>query len=161
VPDRRLDRFAVLYDDMLGLAEPMTRLAKDPLTADEMARLVTRRAAVAEWAERLVLMGLPETIQHDDLHDRNVFLSDGHARIFDWGDASIGHPLLTLRESLMSVAEALGLDYMERPTGLDPFRDAYFEPWLELVPMQSLLAARAHEAAGDHPAPSHLGYGDE
>ncbi|GAB3584548.1 phosphotransferase [Calidifontibacter terrae] len=57
--------------------------------------------ALADAAERLLAAGFPMTIQHDDLHLGNVF-GDGSAagahdgRIFDWGDAYIGHPLCSL-----------------------------------------------------------------
>lgn len=58
--------------------------------------------ALRAAAQRLDAVGLPLTIQHDDLHAGNVFVTDGSssaahdARIFDWGDAYVGNPLCSL-----------------------------------------------------------------
>lgn len=41
--------------------------------------------------------GVPPTLQHDDLHDANVFVSGNRHRFFDWGDASVAHPFISLR----------------------------------------------------------------
>src|SRR5262249_8726430 len=62
-------------------------------------------------------------IEHNDLHDGNVFSRDGLARILDWGDAALAHPLFTL-----TVEEDPGS------------RAAYLEPWAELFEHESLLA---------------------
>ncbi len=73
VPDRRLAVLPELYE----------RLGGDRDVADELC-------------EQLRAFGLPETIQHDDLHDGQVFLRDGHMRLLDWGDACVSHPFMTL-----------------------------------------------------------------
>jgi hypothetical protein len=72
VPDRRGAMLPGLYESLGG----------DPRIVAEL------------WAE-LERLGLPETIQHDDLHDGQVFLRDGRTRILDWGDACVSHPFLT------------------------------------------------------------------
>jgi len=36
------------------------------------------------------------TVDHGDLHDGNVFSSDGNVRIIDWGDSAVAHPFFTL-----------------------------------------------------------------
>ena len=57
------------------------------------------RAILPEYAERCELLaafGIPETIQHDDLHDGNVFVRDGRNLFFDWGDSCVSHPFHTL-----------------------------------------------------------------
>ena len=123
--------------EMLGLGVPDLRperlpgavaeLLDDELPADLDERL---RAALDEYAElcrRLAEGGIPASLQHDDLHDANVFVSDGRHRFFDWGDASVAHPFLSLLVPLRVAAQALDL-----PNG-DPslmrLRDAYLEPW--------------------------------
>jgi hypothetical protein len=70
------------------------------LPADLAARLEARLPQVAEQVDRLSASRLPATIDHGDLHDGNVFSSDGRVRIIDWGDSAVAHPLFTL-----SVAE--------------------------------------------------------
>jgi aminoglycoside phosphotransferase (APT) family kinase protein len=54
------------------------------------------RRVVDELCAQLEPLGFPETIDHDDLHDGQVFARDGRARILDWGDACVAHPFLTL-----------------------------------------------------------------
>jgi aminoglycoside phosphotransferase (APT) family kinase protein len=71
--------------------------------------------------------GLPDTIQHDDLHDGQVFVRDGRYFVFDWGDSCVSHPFLSLTVTLRSVAWRLELE----PGGpeLRRLRDAYLEPF--------------------------------
>jgi aminoglycoside phosphotransferase (APT) family kinase protein len=46
---------------------------------------------------------VPETIQHDDLHQFNIYVRDGRPRILDWGDSSVGHPYFSLVATLRHV----------------------------------------------------------
>jgi aminoglycoside phosphotransferase (APT) family kinase protein len=46
---------------------------------------------------------VPETIQHDDLHQFNVYIRDGRPRILDWGDSSVAHPYFSLVATLRHV----------------------------------------------------------
>jgi Ser/Thr protein kinase RdoA (MazF antagonist) len=71
-------------------------------------------------------VGIPETIQHDDLHDGQVFVRDGRYLFFDWGDASVSHPFLSLSVTLEGVL-SWGLDDVEDSVDVTPFRDAYLE----------------------------------
>jgi hypothetical protein len=70
---------------------------------------------------------VPETVQHDDLHHKNVYARDDRLRILDWGDASISHPFASLFVSFRFLEEVNGL------APCDPWfarlRDAYLEPW--------------------------------
>nr|WP_242623918.1 phosphotransferase [Micromonospora kangleipakensis] len=74
-------------------------------------------------------MDLPATIQHDDLHDGNVFVADDGYRFFDWGDASVAHPFGTLLVTLRSVAYAGELKPGD--PALARLRDAYLEAWTD------------------------------
>jgi hypothetical protein len=42
--------------------------------------------------------GVPETIQHDDLHMGNLYAHRRRLRILDWGDSSIAHAVAWLRQ---------------------------------------------------------------
>ena len=127
VPDLRPERLPELVPDLLDDDEFQLRGRPDGLTEEVRDRL---RAGLGEYGElcrRLADSGIPATLQHDDLHDANVFVSDGRRRFFDWGDASVAHPFLSLRVPLRVAGQALGV-----PNG-DPvlfrLRDAYLEPW--------------------------------
>ncbi len=99
--------------------------------------------ALADAADRLVAAGFPTTVQHDDLHLGNVF-GDGSAagahdaRIFDWGDAYLGHPLCSLLIPLRGPSYYFGAP-------ADPERDArlaraYLTCWSDLGSSSALSA---------------------
>ena len=119
VPDLRLDRLPGLFEELLE--------AQLPLTSAEHVRLVSFRHTFTMLCEELGARGIPQSIQHDDLHMNNVYERDGAIRVLDWGDASIGHPFFSLFETFRFLAESNHL----RP-GNEWFtllRDAYLEPW--------------------------------
>jgi hypothetical protein len=112
----------LLEDDralMLGESKELRRDQRDELRR----RLPELRALV----EELEAFGIPATIQHDDLHDGQVFVQDGHLRILDWGDSCISHPFHTLTVTLRAMAWRHGIE-----PGSDQLlrlRDAYLEPF--------------------------------
>lgn len=120
-------------DDLLALGVPDLRLASLP---EKYVRLVTdldvdrrfRDAVpyVVDLRDQLMTYGIPETLQHDDLHDGQVFVRDGRHLIMDWGDACISHPFFTLSVTLEGQL-SWGLDDEENSCDIAPFRDAYLE----------------------------------
>jgi hypothetical protein len=88
---------------------------------------------VPELCAALDAFGLPESIQHDDLHDNNVFLRDDRLALYDWGDATVAHPLFSYMKAF-EVARADGTD----PA---PLRDALLGPWTAYLPRPRLEAA--------------------
>lgn len=124
VPDARPAR---VPDDMEALlADPSTELGDDDRT--RLRRLVP---AIARACPELESMGIAASLQHDDLHDANVFVGEGGDRIFDWGDASVAHPFGTLLVTFRSIAShgLEGRDDERRV--LERLRDAYLEPWTD------------------------------
>ncbi|MHA6749743.1 phosphotransferase family protein [Dermacoccus nishinomiyaensis] len=99
---------------------------------------------VRRAAQRLDAVGLPLTIQHDDLHAGNVF-ADGtsagahDARIFDWGDASVGNPLCSLLVPLERIGE--GLDDDAARAARERILRAYLSVWSDVVASTALSAA--------------------
>ncbi len=76
VPDRRPCLVPALFDE---LVERLARLPRDHpsrLDGDGVAALVAVRPRLVEAAERLAASPLPVTLQHADLHPRNVFVLD-------------------------------------------------------------------------------------
>ena len=51
-----------------------------------LARVEAMRDDVARWCERLAASPVPASLDHNDLHGRNV-LGSGPYRFYDWGDA--------------------------------------------------------------------------
>lgn len=112
----------LLEDDhalMLGESEELSRDQRDELRR----RLPELRALV----EELEAFGIAATIQHDDLHDGQVFVQDGRTRILDWGDSCISHPFHTLTVTLRALAWRHGIE--PGSAQLLGLRDAYLEPF--------------------------------
>ncbi len=127
VPDERL---AVLPDHIERLLDDRDACMvgrEDGLTEDEYARLRALTPDFADRCRRLAAYGIPETIQHDDLHDGNVFVQDGRYLIFDWGDSCVSHPFHSLVVTMRGLVYRLELV----PGGPDVLRlrDAYLEPF--------------------------------
>jgi hypothetical protein len=127
VPDHRLagvpERYAALMDQID--AEPRFRDAQ---------------SYVEQLCAELASYGIPDSIQHDDLHDAQVFVRDGTQLIMDWGDACVSQPFCVLSVALEGVI-AWGLDDVEGSVDTAPFRDAYLAPYAERFPDLDLAAA--------------------
>jgi hypothetical protein len=130
-PDRRLARLPVAFEELLGRQHGLPR--------DEADGLLSLVPRVRELCAELAAAGLPETIQHDDLHSGNVLVRAGGYAIVDWGDACVAHPFLTLHVTMRVLAYELGLE--EGAPELDRYRGAYLEPWTRLAPRGDLLRA--------------------
>jgi hypothetical protein len=94
-------------DEHVAAGVPDLRLATLP---DRYARLMGRderlrrfQPRFAELCAELASRGIPETIQHDDLHQYNIYVRDGRPRILDWGDSSVAHPYFSLVATLRHV----------------------------------------------------------
>jgi aminoglycoside/choline kinase family phosphotransferase len=112
VPDLRL---ATLPEQYAELVE----------TTDVDQRFRDAVPRVRELADELASYGVTETLQHDDLHDGQVFVTgDDRQLILDWGDAVVSHPFFTLSVTLEGVI-AWGLDDVESSVDLAPLVARY------------------------------------
>lgn len=119
VPDLRVATLPARYEDLLR--------CDLPLQSDETGRLRRFAARFADLCGELAAHGVPETVQHDDLHAANLYAQGSRLRLLDWGDASISHPFASLVVTFRFLEQTGRL-----PPG-DPWfgrlRDAYLEPW--------------------------------
>ncbi|MFC0531950.1 phosphotransferase [Phytohabitans kaempferiae] len=120
VPDQRPS----LLPELLGglLEDPVVRAG---LGTERVAAVEAVVPDVAEWCAELAADGVAASLQHDDLHDGNVFA--GPYRFFDWGDASVAHPFGTLLVTLSSATYRFGL--APGDAELLRLRDAYLSGW--------------------------------
>jgi hypothetical protein len=128
------DQAALLAADRALLSTaPEDSLTEDEIDAFAGAGLVELRRLCDELGRR----GIPDTLQHDDLHDGNLFVRDGEYVFFDWGDACISHPFHTLVVTL----RALGYKHSLPPGApeLLRLRDAYLEGWTSYAPLPELI----------------------
>jgi hypothetical protein len=137
VPDLRLPTLAARYEELLQQALPLER--------EEISRLGSFVRRFGELGDELAAYGLPDTIQHDDLHMRNVYERGGRLRLLDWGDSSVSQPFASL---------VVTFRFLEEVTGLAPgdpwfarLRDAYLEPWGRELAKAFPLAVRVGTVA--------------
>jgi hypothetical protein len=132
VPDRRLARLPADYERLVG------RLADVPPAF--RARLEAAAVDVRAMAGRLAEHGIPETIQHGDLHDGQVFVAGAGYRFVDWGDSSVAHPFVTMSVTLEGVL-SFGVDDVAGSQDVTPFRAAYLRPFTRFAAHDELQAA--------------------
>lgn len=138
LPDRRLEGLALQLEPLLAddrVVGPLGGLSEEGRAA--LRRLLP---TVAVRCAELAAIGIGSTAQHDDLHDGNVLVGRDEV-VFDWGDACLTHPFLTLCVTLRSAAHRAGLATDD--PAIQRLRDAYLEPWSGLAPVSAL-----REAAG-------------
>ena len=149
-----LPRYAALQVAMTGdvgallaLGVPDLRLATLPeryqQVLDEVGTEQRFRDAVpqvVDLCDQVASFVIGETVQHDDLHDAQVFGRDGRFQVLDWGDACVSHPFFTLSVTLEGVL-AWGLYDVEDAVDTGPFRDEYLAPFAAANPGVDLVAA--------------------
>ena len=95
-----------------------------------------------EACRQLAALGIPETIEHGDLHDGQVFVRDGAYRFADWADATVSHPFFTMSVTLEGVL-AWGIDDIQGSHDTRAFASAYLEPFTRYAPQRELEAGLA------------------
>jgi hypothetical protein len=128
VPDQRIASLASHLEQLLEARDPLRIGEPGGLSAAELVQLRALVPDVAALCEQLARAAVPETLQHDDFHDGNIFAADGGYRFFDWGDSCVSHPFHTLVVTLRSIAYR----FQELEPGareLVRLRDAYLESW--------------------------------
>jgi hypothetical protein len=132
VPDRRLETLALQYEQLLDQPEGIAE--------GDLDRLRRLGPQVREMCDQLASYRIPETIQHDDLHDAQVFVRDDSYLFFDWGDACVSHPFFSMAVTLEGQL-AWGLDDIEGSEDIRPFRDRYLQPFTRYATLSSLEEA--------------------
>lgn len=153
-PDLRLavlpGRFHRLLDELEQEVGDSAAEGRTSLEATSRRSLLDRAhdalPRVATMCEELAAVGIPETIQHDDLNDAAIYLSDDGYKVLDWGDACVSHPFFSMSVALEGVV-AWGADDVEGSVDITPFRDAYLAPYaadhdLALLRSATALAIR-------------------
>lgn len=130
VPDVRPARLPEIRDDLLDDDTALRLGRPDGMSPEQRERMRAAADRYAALCADLDATGIPASVNHDDLHDNNVFAPDhagGRYRVFDWGDASVAHPFAVLLIALRVVGD------LHHLAAGDPdllrLRDAYLEPW--------------------------------
>jgi hypothetical protein len=118
VPDQRAATLPERFDALLSMTLPL-----DAGEIDAGRRL---RPGLGTLVRRLADAGIPDSLEHADLHNRSVYALGDELRILDWGDASIGHPFVT---TVVTFDYLLDTGIPRGDPWFDRLRDAYLEPW--------------------------------
>ncbi|MGH8893432.1 MAG: phosphotransferase [Actinomycetes bacterium] len=130
VPDNRPDALPAVLEDLLTDADALLLDQPSGMTGAQLAEQRAAAPSYARMCAELAAIGIPPSVQHDDLHDANVFVPADESepyRVFDWGDATVAHPFASLLVSLRVLCDLANLAPGSPP--VLHLRDAYLEVW--------------------------------
>lgn len=110
LPDRRLEALPSLYEAVLDDTEMLRVDQPDGLSVDQYRRLRDLSRQVTADCKELAAFGIPESIEHSDFHDGNVFTWNGGYSIGDWADSAAAHPFSSMLVMLRMAAWRLELE---------------------------------------------------
>ena len=144
IPDHRLEVLPPLYTKLLADEESLMIDQPKGLTFSEFRQLHDLAPRFKQICSDLAALGIPESLNHGDFHDGNVLLKNGPLKnrrvtFFDWGDASLTHPFVSLRTFFVSIEMALKLDDYSFTPGMSALLDRYLEPWQKFASKEKLL----------------------
>lgn len=140
-PDLRLAVLPAMYDDLLADRAAWDTAGPAGLTSAEHGRLRELAPRFRDLCEALAQHGIPESLNHGDLHDKNVFMRDDRVVFLDWGDCSVTHPFISLRTVFVSIEISLGLEEYTLTPEMAELRDLYLTSWLPFGSLDRLRAA--------------------
>jgi hypothetical protein len=138
VPDLSPAALTATFDALVEEPEWFSTTVAPELDSEQWDRILASRSRLADAADRLA-GGIPPTLQHDDLHDGNVFRRGSANLIIDWGDAVLAHPFGTLLVTLDVLAYQLDCDRTD--PRIVRVQDAYLEVWRTVGDSRADLSA--------------------
>ncbi len=137
--DRRLKNLPEKFDQLLQKTASQPPDPEEALSGEELGRLQAFSSRVAQDFDSLAVEKIPETIDHGDFHDGNIFVRGKQYLFFDWGDSSLTHPFFSLRTVFVSLENTFGVP--EGSAAHLRLIDAYLEPFTVAAPRSRLTEA--------------------
>ena len=142
IPDHRLTVLPALYAQLLTDEESLMIDQEKGLTSSEFHQIQDLTPRFQQLVTDLTAFGIPDSLNHGDFHDGNVLLKNGRITFFDWGDADVTHPFVSLRTFFVSMEIALKLDDWAPPTPeMTALLNRYLEQWERFASKERLLTA--------------------
>ena len=142
IPDHRPAALPALYSQLLTDTPSLMIDQEKGLTSAEFQRLQGLTPRFEQICADLSAYGIPASVNHGDFHDGNVLLKNGRITFFDWGDADVTHPFVSLRTWFVSMEIALKMDDYAPPTPeMTALLHRYLEQWEKFAPKGELLKA--------------------
>jgi aminoglycoside/choline kinase family phosphotransferase len=141
IPDHRLHVLPRLFRQLLADEECLLIDREKGLTSAEWEEVRVRAEGFEQICRDLAAYGIPESLDHGDFHDGNVLVRDGRITFFDWGDASVTHPFVSLRTFFVSIEISLDLEEYSFTPEMDALLNLYLKTWQKFASKDDLLAA--------------------
>jgi hypothetical protein len=134
VTDMRAAIMPRRFDEAMAAVE--NYVARNAAEKNTYRRVLDMRETFVEWCERLGAATVAPSLDHNDLHSRNIFMVNGIPRFYDWGDSVVAHPFASMLVGL----GALGRQFDQDGREVRRARDAYLEAFGDLAPRAELVA---------------------
>jgi Phosphotransferase enzyme family len=136
VPDMRPAVMVERFAEAVDAAGRVISTDEDRLAHHRIAALT---GTVGTWCDQLVASGVPASLDHNDLHPRNVLVDGARPmRFYDWGDSVVAHPFAVALVTLSVLRQLLAAD-VDDPR-VTAARDGYLEGFRATAPTEDLVA---------------------
>ena len=136
-PDQRLQHLPRLYEEALAATSLLHIDEAGGLPRAEYEQLLAFVPQLREMCAELASYNIPESLEHDDLHTGNVLTNGDRYVFYDWGDACLAHPFISMFIALRDAQYTLEYD----EAALERMRVAYLECWTACGSMERLRKA--------------------
>jgi hypothetical protein len=135
VPDCGLRNLPLLLAELLSNDHSIALGMPEGLSEAERDAMRQAIPSFKEQCDRVSAAGIPESLEHGDLHRGNVLIEGSELRLIDWADSVVTHPFFTLGVTLVTIQDGV-LD-LQAPVAIE-LRDAYLQAWQHLLPLPEL-----------------------
>jgi hypothetical protein len=137
VPDLHPALMPQRFDEALAVARRFVDNHGVESERASFAAVAGLRDTVTTWCEQLASSPVAPSLDHGDLHPRNILVGD-QAQFFDWGTSVVAHPFTSMLFPLRFVQRNLRARYDDPAVGRA--RDAYLESFSDLATHAELVA---------------------
>lgn len=139
VPDRRLALLPGLFTRLINDESALGIGNENGITDAELVSLYKQQCFLEEYCSQLAKIPVPESLNHGDFHDGNIFVRPDGYTFFDWGDCSLTHPFFSLRTVCVSLEISMGWD--DDDPRCIPYVDRYLLAWKDTMSFGDIKAA--------------------
>lgn len=144
VSDMRPARMPARFDEACAIAAAWVERAGNDSERQQLQSVIAQRPEFLERCQRLAASGVPASIDHNDLHTHNCFISgprrgDWGCRLLDWGDSVVSHPFASMLILMRVLKWRLKAD--DDDPRLVRLRDVYLRAFSEYGSREDLVAA--------------------
>jgi hypothetical protein len=133
VSDMRAELMPERFDE--AVAAVSRRADADDL--ETIRQIVGRRDIFRARCAQAMSTSIGASLDHNDLHAGNVFMTGQRVRFYDWGDSVVSHPFASMLIALRALPYQYGISSGD--PAIPRMRDAYLEAFSDLAPHWELV----------------------